>query len=95
MDKELADKINRHIEAEDKTYPEIMARLDRAQDAIDALRADLRDTRGEQREQRALVEPFAEFLADMQAVGRLGRTVRAVIGWLALVVGWLWWIVVY
>ena len=87
MDEKIETAVRDHIAREEGQWEEIHRKLDKAQQAIDSLRVDLRDTRAEAERQRGLVEPFAEFLADMRTVGRVGRGLRAFIGYVALLLG--------
>ena len=93
LHKNLQHAIDRQ-DAEDADHADIkrdlaavVSDMQKNQDSIRAISGDNKHTRDELNEIRQTVEPVASWLRDAHTVGRVMRIVRAIIGWLALVVG--------
>ena len=89
MDKELEEQLRDHITKEDKVQAEILERLAGNSQAILSLVNDIALLKREQQTIKGSVSPISEFFDSMEQVGRFGRAVRAIVGWLVLVVGTL------
>jgi len=88
--KQLQTALDRQ-DAEDKDHADIkrdlrsvVSDMQKNQDSIRVLSGDIKSVRDEVEH---TVQPVASWLRDAHTVGRVMRIVRAIIGWLALVVG--------
>jgi hypothetical protein len=77
----------KRLEAEAGEHAAIHKAIEKNADSIRVLGADIKHLRDEQRQIKETHEPIADFFADIHAVSRIGRTIRAIIGWVALVIG--------
>lgn len=75
------------LQAEAGEHKEIHEAIKSNTDQIRILGADIKSLRDEQLEIKQTHAPIADFFNDIHTVSRIGRVVRAIVGWLALVVG--------
>lgn len=79
------------------THGDILAQIAENRSSIESLVASIERLDHKIDENNAKDEPIREFFNDMQTVGRIGRGVRAVIGWLVVIggsIGLLWVVIV-
>ena len=79
------------------THGEILAKIAENRSSIKSLVDAIERLDHKIDENNAKDEPIREFFNDMQTVGRIGRGVRAVIGWIVVVggtIGVLWVLIV-
>ena len=62
-------------------------RIEKNAEKIDRLSLDIRLIREQAERQEHELKPISEFLHDVQTVNRLGRAIRAVVGWVAILLG--------
>ena len=87
MDKTIEAMLIKHIEDEAKHQAELTEAIRANAQAIYAITNDVNIIKGEQKSIKNTLSPIAEFFDNVERVGRVGRVIRAIIGWLVLVVG--------
>ncbi|MGI9317650.1 MAG: hypothetical protein ACR2QW_09985 [bacterium] len=86
MDKNIEELLIRHIEEENEHQARLTEAIQANAQAIYALTVDIDAIKAEVKSVRSASEPIVEFFDQMESVGRVARTLRAIVGWLVLVV---------
>ena len=89
MDKKIEEILQQHINDEEAHNTEVREAIAENAEAIHGLIHDLRTIKSEQQIIKETVGPVHDFFITMESVGRVGRVVRAIIGWCVLVIGTL------
>ena len=89
MDKSIEETLRQHLIDEAEHNAEFRNAAAENAEAIRGLIHDLRIIKSEQQVIKQTVGPVHDFFVTMESVGRVGRIVRACVGWLVLVIGTL------
>ena len=87
MDKNTEERIIRYVDKSEEHRADIAGRLTELEKAVYALTLDVNAIKTQQKALKETVTPIAQFFDNMESVGRFARVMRAIIGWLVLVIG--------
>lgn len=84
MDKNIEEQLRRHIADEEIHQKEVLDRLAENAEAILGLINEMGVVKSTAEANREAIRPWNEFAVSMEQIGRVGRIVRAIVGWFIL-----------